>query len=42
MFRHLKEDIASVFHRDLAARNFVEVLTCYLGLRDFCPLLRDG
>ena len=32
MFRHLKEDIASVFHRDLAARNFVEVLTCYLGL----------
>jgi len=32
MFRHLKEDIASVFHRDPAARNFVEVLTCYPGL----------
>jgi serine O-acetyltransferase len=32
MFRHLKEDIASVFHRDPAARNFIEVLTCYPGL----------
>ena len=32
MFRHLKEDIASVFHRDPAERNFVEVLTCYPGL----------
>ena len=32
MFRHLREDIASVFHRDPAARNFVEVLTCYPGL----------
>ena len=32
MFRHLKEDISSVFHRDPAARNFVEVLTCYPGL----------
>ena len=32
MFKHLKEDIASVFHRDPAARNFVEVLTCYPGL----------
>ena len=32
MFRHLKEDVSSVFHRDPAARNFVEVLTCYPGL----------
>ena len=32
MFRHLKEDITSVFQRDPAARNFIEVLTCYPGL----------
>ncbi len=32
MFRHLKEDVSSVFHRDPAARNFIEVLTCYPGL----------
>ncbi len=32
MFRHLKEDITSVFRRDPAARNFIEVLTCYPGL----------
>jgi len=32
MFRHLKEDIASVFERDPAARTWWEVLTCYPGL----------
>ena len=32
MFRHLREDIASVFDRDPAARNTWEVLTCYPGL----------
>ena len=29
MFRHIKEDIASVFDRDPAARTTWEVLTCY-------------
>lgn len=32
MFRHLREDINSVFARDPAARNFLEVLTNYPGL----------
>lgn len=32
MFRHLREDIASVFDRDPAARTTWEVLTCYPGL----------
>lgn len=32
MFRHLREDIKSVFHRDPAARNTFEVLTNYPGL----------
>ena len=32
MFRHLKEDIQSVFERDPAARNRFEVITCYPGL----------
>jgi serine O-acetyltransferase len=32
MFKHLREDIASVFDRDPAARNTWEVLTCYPGL----------
>ncbi|MDE2149237.1 MAG: serine O-acetyltransferase [Gammaproteobacteria bacterium] len=32
MFRHIREDIASVFRRDPAARNAWEVLTCYPGL----------
>jgi serine O-acetyltransferase len=32
MFKHLREDIASVFDRDPAARNAWEVLTCYPGL----------
>jgi serine O-acetyltransferase len=32
MFRHLREDIRSVFDRDPAARNTWEVLTCYPGL----------
>ena len=32
MFKHLREDIASVFDRDPAARNSWEVLTCYPGL----------
>src|SRR3970040_735256 len=32
MFKHLREDIASVFERDPAARNAWEVLTCYPGL----------
>ncbi|HTH95209.1 MAG TPA: serine O-acetyltransferase [Rhodocyclaceae bacterium] len=31
MFRHLREDIASVFARDPAARSTWEVLTCYPG-----------
>jgi serine O-acetyltransferase len=31
MFRHLKEDIASVFERDPAARSTWEVVTCYPG-----------
>ncbi|MBS1189019.1 MAG: cysE [Rhodocyclaceae bacterium] len=32
MFRHLREDIRSVFDRDPAARSFWEVLTCYPGI----------
>ena len=32
MFRHLREDIRSVFDRDPAARTFWEVLTCYPGI----------
>jgi serine O-acetyltransferase len=32
MFKHLREDIASVFERDPAARTTWEVLTCYPGL----------
>lgn len=32
MFKHIKEDIASVFDRDPAARNAFEVLTNYPGL----------
>jgi serine O-acetyltransferase len=32
MFRHLREDISSVFRRDPAARNTFEVLTNYPGL----------
>jgi serine O-acetyltransferase len=32
MFRHLREDIASIFARDPAARTTFEVLTCYPGL----------
>jgi serine O-acetyltransferase len=32
MFRHLREDIQSVFDRDPAARSGLEVLTCYPGL----------
>ena len=32
MFKHLREDIASVFERDPAARTSWEVLTCYPGL----------
>ena len=32
MFKHLREDIASVFERDPAARTAWEVLTCYPGL----------
>ena len=32
MFRHLREDIASVFDRDPAARTAWEVLTCYPGV----------
>ena len=32
MFRHLREDIASVFDRDPAARTAWEVMTCYPGL----------
>jgi serine O-acetyltransferase len=32
MFKHLREDIASIFERDPAARNTFEVLTCYPGL----------
>ncbi|MFD2191048.1 serine O-acetyltransferase [Pistricoccus aurantiacus] len=32
MFRHLREDIDSVFSRDPAARNVLEVLTNYPGL----------
>jgi serine O-acetyltransferase len=32
MFKHLREDIASIFDRDPAARNTWEVLTCYPGL----------
>jgi len=32
MFKHLREDIASVFERDPAARSTLEVLTCYPGL----------
>lgn len=32
MFKHLREDIASVFDRDPAARTTWEVLTCYPGL----------
>ncbi len=31
MFRHIQEDIASVFDRDPAARTTWEVLTCYPG-----------
>src|SRR3989337_3684999 len=29
MFRHLREDITSIFDRDPAARNAWEVITCY-------------
>ncbi|MES2933405.1 MAG: serine O-acetyltransferase [Pseudomonadota bacterium] len=32
MFKHLREDIASIIARDPAARNTWEVLTCYPGL----------
>jgi len=32
MFKHLREDIASIFARDPAARTIWEVLTCYPGL----------
>lgn len=32
MFKHLREDIASIFGRDPAARTTFEVLTCYPGL----------
>jgi serine O-acetyltransferase len=32
MFRHLREDIASIFDRDPAARTTWEVLTCYPGV----------
>ena len=32
MFRHLMEDIGSIFDRDPAARNTWEVITCYPGL----------
>ena len=32
MFRHLREDVSSVFRRDPAARNTFEVLTNYPGL----------
>ncbi len=32
MFRHLREEIASIFERDPAARSTWEVLTCYPGL----------
>lgn len=32
MFKHIKEDIQSVFHRDPAARNAFEVVTAYPGL----------
>ena len=32
MFKHLREDIASMFERDPAARTTFEVLTCYPGL----------
>lgn len=32
MFRHLREDIRSVFDRDPAARTAWEVLTCYPGI----------
>jgi serine O-acetyltransferase len=32
MFKHLREDIASIFERDPAARTTWEVLTCYPGL----------
>ncbi len=32
MFKHLREDIASIFARDPAARTAFEVLTCYPGL----------
>ncbi len=33
MFKHLREDIASIIQRDPAARNAWEVLTCYPGLQ---------
>jgi len=32
MFRHLREDISSIFDRDPAARNAWEVITCYPGV----------
>ena len=32
MFRHIREDIKSVYHRDPAARNTLEILTNYPGL----------
>src|SRR5690554_1309550 len=32
MFKHIREDIRSVFHRDPAARNSLEVLLTYPGL----------
>jgi serine O-acetyltransferase len=33
MFKHLKEDIATVFERDPAAKTATEVFFCYPGLR---------
>src|SRR3954470_4952171 len=32
MFKHIREDIASIIERDPAARSGWEVLTCYPGL----------
>lgn len=32
MFKHLKEDIQTVFERDPAAKSWVEVLLCYPGV----------
>lgn len=33
MFKHLREDIASIIQRDPAARNTWDVITCYPGLQ---------